>query len=108
MLWLEELLMFWMPMVAQQCEVGFSHRNAPPAFRAGLHSEQLALLDLLVLAVGDAFVGHPYSTMSLLVEQLRICAGQAANHYIHIPESEGNDKFLTDFVKFASDYAPLL
>lgn len=53
---------------------------------AGLHSEQLALVDLLVLAASKAFVGHPWSTLSMLVEQLRICEGRgmATTHYVTV------------------------
>ena len=38
---------------------------------AGLHSEQRALVDLLVLSKAKRFVGHPYSSLSVLVEQMR-------------------------------------
>ena len=82
----------------------------PSPARAGLHSEQQALIDLLVMAGARAFVGHPFSTMSVTVEQLRISAGflPETNAYIYIWEKEHDDnnaRFVR-FVRFAHEYRP--
>ncbi|PSC70520.1 axi 1 [Micractinium conductrix] len=74
----------------------------------GLHSEQLALLDVLVLTGSGAFVGHPQSTISVMAEQLRICAGfpPQTNQFLDIPLSEGNQQRFERFVRLAADYMP--
>ena len=46
-------------------------RLLPAAELAGLHSEQRALLDLLVLTHASALVGHGVSSFSYLARDLR-------------------------------------
>jgi len=63
-------------------------------------------VDLLVLAASKVFVGHPWSTLSMLVEQMRICTGlgTATTHYVTVSDEykEGlNIKMKNKFVRFA-------
>lgn len=50
----------------------------------GLHSEQIALVDLLVLSLSESFVGHPGSTFSVLIEQIRLSDSQKASIFIDL------------------------
>lgn len=74
-----------------------------------LHSEQLALLDLLVMSTSQVFVGHPYSTLSVLVQQMRVCAGKdsSTNHMVEMPNTVSNDNMMAQYVRFADGYKPL-
>jgi hypothetical protein len=57
---------------------------------AGLHSEQKALMDLLVLARADKFVGTKRSAFSYLARELRRLGGQSpASSILHPPEFGG-------------------
>jgi len=71
-----------------------------------LHSEQLALVDLLVLSAAKFFVGHPWSTTSVLIEQLRICGGLRTNvtRFVTLYDEESeklNRRPKNRFVRFA-------
>lgn len=80
-------------------------REVPPQrCCAGLHSEQRALVDLLVLTKGRRFVGHPFSTLSVLVEQMRLAREERPEqptHYLNLT-SEPNVLF-DQFVRYAKD-----
>ena len=62
------------------------------------------------MAAARAFVGHPFSTMSVTVEQLRISAGflPETNAYILVWEQgvHVNYKHFLRFVRFAHEYRP--
>ena len=84
--------------------------RCPSSPHAGLHSEQLALLDLLVLTGAQAFVGHPFSTMSVLVEHLRTCQGvdRRTAHYITVkhPRLQSYVESYSAHLHFMGDYKP--
>jgi hypothetical protein len=69
----------------------------------------MALLDVLVLAKSRIFVGHPYSTMSVLCEQLRVLQGLSpdSTHYMDMPVSENNVRLMEWLVRFAKEFRPV-
>lgn len=68
-------------------------------------------MDLLVLAASKVFVGHPWSTLTMLVEQLRICSGLGTStiHYVTVLDETKeylNIKMKDKFVRFAKGFTP--
>jgi len=57
------------------CSCAFSHLHPGSLARSGLNSEQLALLDFLILARAEKFVGFGPSTFSFFLREHRILHG---------------------------------
>jgi hypothetical protein len=53
---------------------------------AGLHSEQLALVDMLVLARGKKFVGSCWSTFSTFTRDLRALRGLPKSTFLSVTD----------------------
>ena len=65
--------------------------TAAPRHAAGLNSEQVALVDLLVLARTERFVGHVASTFSFVAHDLRVIrldANPATGRLIDFPADQ--------------------
>ena len=77
------------PSVGAQGQTATRRCAQPPGHgntSAGLHSEQRTLLDLLVLSWAARFVGHPYSTISALLEQLRLTRGLGPTACVNVSD----------------------
>ena len=63
----------------------------PPRLPAGLHPEQLALVDFLVLLKSRQLVGWGGSSFSVLLRELRAADGvpRATTHLIYPPGLDG-------------------
>lgn len=64
----------------------------PASVVSGLHSEQLALIDFLVLVRAKAFVGTSYSTFSLFVREYRHVSDVAARETAFMIKPPRQDK----------------